>query len=318
MRLVLALALSGAGLAFGLIFDLFGRRRTRPAPVASTSAPATEGLHATQEPGESLRPRAGRGAVEPREAMDFSPPATPKPSDGHTPERVFPMMVGGLDGCRKGWVMVITSVDEPGPGLVSMVSDIEEVVALVDAGQLVAVAVDIPIGLPGIGPRLCDVEARKLLGPRRSSVFPAPVRAVVGSSSYAEACARSRAACGRALSKQTYVILPKVEAVDEVMTPERQAKVVEVHPEVSFTLLAGHPMAHHKATAGGRAERLAALRTVFTDVDERAEELFAGTQPDDILDAFVAAWSARRWVMGSCRRLGGELDERSFRMEIIA
>jgi hypothetical protein len=39
---------------------------------------------------------------------------------------------------------------------------------------------------------------------------------------------------------------------------------------------------------------------------------------DDLLDAFVAAWSARRWWADEYRRLGGEVDERGLRMQIIA
>ena len=40
-----------------------------------------------------------------------------------------------------------------------------------------ALAIDIPIGIPEAGARPADREARALLGPRRNSVFPAPVRA---------------------------------------------------------------------------------------------------------------------------------------------
>jgi predicted RNase H-like nuclease len=94
--------------------------------------------------------------------------------------------------------------------------------------------------------------------------------------------------------------------------------VVEVHPEVSFTALAGHPMEFHKRTPEGRAERLAALRSAFSDIDLHAGKRVPGTNADDILDAFVAAWSARRWVNNTYRRLGGELDDRGLRMEMIA
>lgn len=208
--------------------------------------------------------------------------------------------------------------DEPGEGPLCVVSQLNDILALLDAGRLAAVGIDIPIGLPETGPRACDVEAMKLVGARYISVVPAPPRAALGARTYEEACARSQTACGEAMSQLTYAILPKVEALDAVMTPERQAQLVEVHPEVSFTVLAGRPMAHHKATREGRAERLAVLRTVFSDVDKHADELLAGTQPDDILDAFVATWSARRWLTGTYQRLGGEVDARGLRMEIIA
>ncbi len=213
-------------------------------------------------------------------------------------------LVGGMDGCRHGWILVVTSADQLGTSLVSVVSDIKEALALLDAGLLVAVAVDIPIGLPRSRPRTCDVEARRVLGPRRNSVFPAPPRLAVGSATYEEACAASRTARGKAMSKQTFAILPKIQAVDRLMTPDRQDKLVEVHPEVSFTLLAGRPMAHHKATAEGREERLTALRSAFPDIDAHASTWLPGSRPDDLLDAFVAAWSARRFHLGSCQRFG--------------
>ena len=79
----------------------------------------------------------------------------------------------GLDGCKGGWVGALLS---PG-GAVSwhFLADLRAGLAL---GADV-VAVDIPIGLPDAGPRRCDQLARARLGPRGSSVFPAPVRAAL-------------------------------------------------------------------------------------------------------------------------------------------
>ena len=42
-----------------------------------------------------------------------------------------------------------------------------------------------------------------------------------------------------------------------------------------------------------------------------------GTQPDDVLDALVGAWTAQRYVAGHHVRLGGETDESGLRMEMI-
>lgn len=199
-----------------------------------------------------------------------------------------------------------------------VVSDLREVWALLDAGGLLAVGIDIPIGLPAAGPRRCDIAARRRIGRRGSSVFPAPPRALLGAPTYEEAAARCRAACGKGLTTQAFGILPKVEAVDRLMTPDRQYDVVEVHPEVSFTLLAGHPMRFRKARPEGRDERVVVLRDVFPDVDDHLARPLSGARPDDVLDAFAAAWSARRWLTGSYERFGGELDSRGLRMEIIA
>jgi predicted RNase H-like nuclease len=69
---------------------------------------------------------------------------------------------------------------------------------------------------------------------------------------------------------------------------------------------------------GCRAERLASLRTVFSDIDDHAGSKIKGASRDDVLDAFVAAWTARRYALGIHRQLGGDTDERGLRMEMIA
>jgi predicted RNase H-like nuclease len=80
--------------------------------------------------------------------------------------------------------------------------------------------------------------------------------------------------------------------------------------------MAGKPMAHRKSTPEGRAERLALQE--FPDIDRHlGARRVARTKPDDVLDAFAAAWSARRQALGTAARLGGDLDRRGLRMEMI-
>jgi predicted RNase H-like nuclease len=227
--------------------------------------------------------------------------------------------VAGLDGCRNGWVVVTVPADgDAGDAAVECVPNLDDVIAGLDSGRLAAVAIDIPIGLPAVGPRRCDVEARKLIVPRHNSVFLAPARGVLGATTFREALARSREIGGKGISKQLFAILPKIAAVDALMTSDRQRQLVEVHPEVSFRVLAGHEMSHHKATPEGRAERLAALRQVFPAIESQSAVRLAGVAADDVLDAFVAAWSARRWLTKGHVQLGGDVDERGLRMEMIA
>ena len=226
--------------------------------------------------------------------------------------------VAGIDGCSGGWVVVTAPADNQGGTSVERVTDLTTVIHRLDSGDLAAVGIDIPIGLPDTGSRRCDVEARKMIGPRRSSVFPAPIRPVLGAETYEGALAKCRGVSEKGLSRQGFAILPKIAEVDRLMTPDRQRNLVEVHPEVCFTVLAGRPMSHHKATPEGRAERLAVLRGVFSDIDALAVPRLLGTQPDDILDAFVAVWTAQRWFARTHLRLGGDLDARGLRMEMIA
>jgi len=185
-------------------------------------------------------------------------------------------------------------------------------------------AVDIPIGLPAAEPRACDLEARRLLQRRASSVFPAPVRAALAAESYQTACDASERRCGKRLSKQTYAILPKIRDVDAVLrhSPALKETVREVHPEVSFYFWNGEqPMEHPKHSGLGFAERLGLVEEVFGEVTEPIRQRFprSAVADDDILDALAALWTARRLYAGTAARLGtGERDERGLPMQILA
>jgi predicted RNase H-like nuclease len=197
-------------------------------------------------------------------------------------------------------VTTLANEDRPGVAVV-VLGDLEPVVAALASGRMVAAGIDIPIGLPERGARVCDREARRMLGPRRNSVFPAPARAVLGASSYDGACEISRRMSGRAISKQLYNILPKIREVDRLQSPHRSRSphLFEMCPELSFAVMAGSPMRHTK-------------RTPFVEPPPR------GASRDDVLDALAGAWTARRYATGSFLRLGGEVDESGLRMEVVA
>jgi predicted RNase H-like nuclease len=198
-----------------------------------------------------------------------------------------------------------------------VLSSLAPVVTALTTGRMICTAIDIPIGLAPREPRACDLAARRLLGPRRNSVFPAPARGVLGARSYQDACARSRRACGKGISRQLYNILDKIRAVDALQSPRLQRQLFEMSPELSFAELTGAPMPANKRTPAGRAAREQALRSVFGDQSALAA-LPAGAKRDDVLDALIGAWTARRHAAGRHRQLGGETDERGLRMEIIA
>jgi predicted RNase H-like nuclease len=204
-----------------------------------------------------------------------------------------------------------------GPLRLELIEDPHDILRRIDAGTLAAAAIDIPIGLAASAPRRCDVEARHLLGARRNSVFPAPARSVLGAASYEDACARSSLACGKKISRQLFNILPKIEQLDAIMTPHHQAFLFEMCPELSFTLLAGAPMRAGKRTAAGRGERRAFLEAVFGDIEDLVRPP-RGAAPDDVLDALIGAWTARRYATQAHVQLGGELDATGLRMEVIA
>ena len=147
-------------------------------------------------------------------------------------------------------------VVDPGPPLhleVEVLASFAPIAERVRAGRVDLVAVDMPMGLAERDRRRCDIEARRLLGPRRGSVFPTPVRAVLDCETYAEALSVSRAVCGRGLSKQAWFLVPKIRELDGVVRDLPAGALLEVHPELAFAALGGGPMADPKRTAAGRA-----------------------------------------------------------------
>jgi predicted RNase H-like nuclease len=186
--------------------------------------------------------------------------------------------------------------------------------------------IDIPIGLAEDGPRQCDVEARRLLGPRRNSVFPTPVRAALTGTTYAEACELSRASCGKALSRQTFGILDRIRDVDTALRASAQlrARVHEVHPELCFYFWNGsRPMEHSKKSAQGAVDRKKLIQNVFgAEAFERVRGNHRSklVADDDILDAFAALWTAGRAVRGEARTIpeAPGRDSQGLTMEMVA
>lgn len=230
--------------------------------------------------------------------------------------------VAGVDGCRGGWVVARTGADGAAPVHVEVVPSLDDVVRAVSDGRLVAVGIDMPLGLPDDGVRAADRAARALLGPRRSSLFPTPSRAVLDATDHADANERSRAASGKGLSIQAFHLLPKMRELDALVTPALQPAIAEVHPETSFAVLRGSPCTHPKRTPEGRAERLAALTPWFEAVSFAAAVAWRGraAAPDDVLDALAAAWTARRLARGEALVLGDPdaRDTRGMRCTIVA
>jgi predicted RNase H-like nuclease len=212
--------------------------------------------------------------------------------------------VAGVDGCRKGWVVV----HDGHAAVRATFADVLD--ALPDD---TVIAVDIPIGLADRhqpGGRDVDRAARSLLGPKRSSVFSPPPRCALGARTLADARRR-----GGRLSLQTLNLLPRIEDVDRVMSADLQRRVFEVHPELSFAAMAdGQPVLAPKRSPTGAQQRRALLARAAVVVPERPR----GAAPDDLLDACALAWSGRRIADGSARRIpdARTCDARGLRMEI--
>ena len=163
--------------------------------------------------------------------------------------------IAGVDGCRQGWFRISRN-PESREIRFDVLETAEQLLSTLPYPTVVAI--DIPIGLPKEGPRQCDTEARKLLGPRRSSVFRAPIRAALTATSRFEADTTTRSIDGKGVSAQSWGIYGKVRSVDFALANDAKLRSVfyEVHPEVSFTAWNDRqPMGFSKKKREGRLER---------------------------------------------------------------
>lgn len=234
-------------------------------------------------------------------------------------------VVAGVDGCRGGWIVVLldTRLRRVQGAVWASFAALYEACA----GKAASMIVDMPIGLADSGRRACETMARRRLGPRRAaSVFSSPRRPMLHFLRYEEANAWGKAAGadeGGGLSRQAWNILPRIQEIDAVITPEDQSWLGEGHPEIAFSRLnGGAPCRHSKKTDQGRRERLALLRRAgFPDghgfLAQMKAHYRAAVQLDDILDACVLALTAEARLSGRALRLTNEArDARGLVMEI--
>lgn len=242
------------------------------------------------------------------------------PVTGET-ERSLAYVIG-VDGCAGGWIAALRR-DGRGEIDCQRVARLEELFAKASTPSVVAV--DMPIGLLERGARQCDVEARRLLGVRRSSVFTPPLRPMLASASRAAASRVRHRLEGKRVPIQAWAIVPKILEVDRLLRghPARREIVREAHPELCFFFLnGGRPMRQSKKTAGGQAERVALLRKWCGAAAARAlgERQKLRCQADDIVDALVLLWTAERVERGEAVTIpaGPPRDAYGLRMEMVA
>lgn len=219
--------------------------------------------------------------------------------------------LAGIDGCRAGWL----AVTRDGGAIATRILHSDEELLALFATCLV-VAIDIPIGLTDDGPRLCDRHARRHLGMRASSVFPAPIRSLLRMRDYAEANRHSRDVQQRGISKQAWAIVPKIAQIDHLLQRhhELRGRVFEVHPEVSFAAWNREPLGASKHTSDGRSIRRALVTAHFGAIPPVPR----GASEDDLLDAFAALWSAERIARNEHGALGdAHVDVTGLPMRIV-
>jgi predicted RNase H-like nuclease len=238
--------------------------------------------------------------------------------EGEGNEETAMKWIAGVDGCRAGWiVMLLQRTGRAWEHQITLCLTFADVLALDPAPAVIAI--DIPIGLldkPQLGGRECDRQARKLLGRRASSIFTPPTRSMLKATHYEHVRTRG-------LSIQAFNLLPKIREVDQLMTPTLQQRVHEAHPELAFMSLAGAPMQCNKKTREGREERLHTLGKVFRGIRRTFESACMAFKRsevamDDLLDAYILAWTAHQVANGLANRFPANppVDQKGLRMAI--
>jgi predicted RNase H-like nuclease len=123
------------------------------------------------------------------------------------------------------------------------------------------------------------------------------------------------------VSRQGFAIYGKIAEVDEIVNLALQEKLYEVHPEVCFWGMARRALQYSKKTRAGYDERrgiLSAALPCAIPIRDEVRQIGLGAQPDDLLDAAVAAVTAHRICQGTAERLPHEpeFDARGLRMEM--
>lgn len=215
-------------------------------------------------------------------------------------------VLAGIDGCRGGWIAI--ELDSDSRALTPcFIPDLAAYLLAPSAPRLATI--DIPIGLSENRSRECDVEARKLLQIRRSSVFPAPLRAALKAKTRPQADEISRAICDKGVGAQSFGIYPKVKEVDDLLQShsELQTRLREIHPELCFWCWNNNtPMSHPKRTGQGFVERFHLIANHFGESafdDARKALPKQNVADDDILDAFAALWTAERIFNDTATRI---------------
>jgi predicted RNase H-like nuclease len=216
-------------------------------------------------------------------------------------------VIAGVDGYKDKWIAVVARQ--------SGGTEIRGPLAFLDLYRdlsLELIVIDIPIGLANQGYRKADQEARRFLGKRHSCIFSAPIRPILDCG-WLEACQKRFALEEKKCSKQQVAIFPKVAEVDRLLrsgTPT-QTRVIECHPEVSFTLMNKGVPLQSKHSADGKKMRLELIRQNFSEIGSQIDKWSIGVRKD-ILDACALLWTAQRISLETAQLFPEQLERDSF------
>ena len=217
-------------------------------------------------------------------------------------------LVVGIDGCRKGWIAVATR-----EGRFEAARVYPDVQRLVEAWSDAAVfAIDMPLSFPESYPRRTETAVREYLERGAPSLFPTMPRKVLVETTYEKAVGKARSTTGKGITRQAYALRKKMFEVESLLSETRDRRFFEVHPEVSFRVLAaevGAVVDAPKRSWNGHLQRLETLRRGGVVVPAEPIEGLGGAGTDDVLDAAVTAWTGHRIRRGMARSFPSDLGD---------
>ena len=215
--------------------------------------------------------------------------------------KTLPNNCVGIDGCKDGWVVVSCKQSSFGDAKAHHYKKLSQLSDNFSNSSVIIV--DIPIGLETTNSnRACDVEARKFLGKRSSTVFSPPCLDAIFCTSYNDAKAINISNTGKSISKQSWFLSKKILEAKEFS--ENQFNLKEGHPECSFAEYLGKPLFDNKKSIRGLFKRAHILEQLGFKIPILAEMLPEKTAivADDLLDAAILCWTASKFYNGKSKK----------------
>lgn len=197
------------------------------------------------------------------------------------------MIVAGIDGCKKGWIMIKSSSGDYSFDVYKNIFDMAA-----DNEDLERILIDIPIGLSSRKiKRTVEKELKKELKYKHSTVFNPPCREALFQKDYVSVKKKNIEIEGKSLSIQSYNISNKIRELDEFWQSKPETEIIESHPELCFKYLnKGEIVLSKKSTLVGLNERIKILAThekktknLFKIIENNT--LRKDVKRDDIVDA---------------------------------
>ncbi|MBT8220178.1 MAG: DUF429 domain-containing protein [Saprospiraceae bacterium] len=168
------------------------------------------------------------------------------------------MNLGGVDGCKAGWVIARYI---QGKYDLELYKDFKSLIH--DNKHLDRILIDIPVGLSSIKfKRTIDSVMRSELKHRRSTVFNAPSRLAVYEKDNEKAKSINQEIENKSLSIQSLAIRDKIKQVDEYLYNKKSnVEIIESHPELCFKYLNQDILQTIKSKSNGIEERLKIIQS---------------------------------------------------------